>query len=60
MGVRETICSNCKHLKVCKFKDGFLKLVESTDKITDKHDVHTIRISCSEYDKNQELGIIKQ
>lgn len=40
-GTKETICSNCEHLCVCKYKDELLSKVKSVDEI-----MKNSRISC--------------
>lgn len=33
MGVKETACTRCKHLHVCKFKDEFLDAQNAVDNV---------------------------
>ncbi len=53
-GLRETKCTDCEHLKVCKFKDDFIMLVEKVEKSTmDRLDIHWIEFKCKEYKQKQ-------
>lgn len=53
-GLRETKCTTCEHLKVCKFKDSFIELVEKVEKTTtDRLDIHWIEFQCKEYKQKQ-------
>lgn len=41
MASKETQCSKCEHLQVCKYKDGFLDLVVKTDNLISDHEEYT-------------------
>lgn len=48
------LCIACEHLKVCKFKDSFIELVEKVEKTTtDRLDIHWIEFQCKEYKQKQ-------
>lgn len=54
MGSSETKCSSCKHLKICKFADDFIALVEKVEKSTkDRLEIHCIEFNCEEYKQIQ-------
>ena len=46
--VKETICSNCEHLWVCKYKDELLLKVKSVDEIM-KDSRFSYKFICSDY-----------
>ena len=48
----ETACTNCAHRNVCKWKDGFLKLVQMVNEIQFKYGVDVdepVKVNCREW-----------
>ena len=53
---KETICSNCEHLCVCKYKDELLSKVKYVDEIM-KNSRFSYKFVCPNYFKNNTIGI---
>lgn len=53
---KETICSNCEHLCVCKYKDELLSKVKSVDEII-KNSRFSCKFVCHDYFKKNTIGI---
>lgn len=53
---KETICSNCEHLWVCKYKDELLNKVKSVDEIM-KNSRFSYEFVCPNFFKNNTIGI---
>ncbi len=51
---KETICSNCEHLLVCKYKDELLLKVKSVDEIM-KGSRFSYKFICSDYIEKRKL-----
>ena len=47
-GVKETICSKCVHLSICKYKDEMLETVEHFDKYMANSRFSYV-VSCKDY-----------
>lgn len=47
-GTKETICSNCEHLLVCKYKDELLSKVKSVNEIM-KGSRFSYELICPDY-----------
>ena len=56
-GTKETICSNCEHLCVCKYKDELLSKVKSVDEIM-KNSRFLYEFVCPNHFKKNTIGII--
>lgn len=54
--VKETICSNCEHLWVCKYKDELLSKAKSVDEIM-KNSRFSYKFICSDYIEKKTIGI---
>ena len=54
--VKETICSNCEHLRVCKYKDELLSKVKSVDEIM-KNSRLSYKFICPDYFGKNTIGI---
>ena len=53
---KETICSNCEHSCVCKYKDELLSKVKSVDEIM-KNSRFSYEFVCPDYFKKNNIGI---
>ena len=47
-GVKESICSRCVHLSICKYKDGMLATIEHFDEYMANSRFSYV-ISCKDY-----------
>ena len=56
-GTKETMCSNCEHLCVCKYKDELLSKVKSVDEIM-KDSRFSYEFVCPNYFKKNTIRII--
>ena len=54
--VKETICSNCEHLWVCKYKYELLNKVKSVDEIM-KNSRFSYKLICTDYFCKNTIGI---
>ena len=52
--VKETICSNCEHLLVCKYKDELLLKVKSVDEIMNGSRL-SYKFNCPDYIEKRKL-----
>lgn len=53
MGVKETLCTKCSHLAVCKYVEDMEMAILQTDKINiDIVNLIKVSVSCSEYRQN--------
>ena len=52
--VKETICSNCEHLWVCKYKDELLLKIKSVDEIMNGSRF-SYNFFCSDYIEKRKL-----
>ena len=53
----ETVCANCVHRNVCKWTEGFLKLVQMVNETQFKYGVDVyepIKVKCREWQKQIE------
>ena len=55
-GTKETLCSNCLHLWVCKYKEELLEITSKADAIFDGGRFGYI-LKCPEYIINGTIGI---
>ena len=55
-GTKETLCSKCLHLWVCKYKEELLKLDNKAGAIFDGGRFGYV-LNCPEYIKNWTIGI---
>lgn len=55
-GTKETICSNCEHLCVCKYKDELLSKVKYVDEIM-KNSRFSCKFICPDYFGKKTIGI---
>ena len=55
-GTKETICSNCEHLLVCKYKDELLSKVKSVNEIM-INSRFSCKFVCPDYFKKNTIGI---
>ena len=46
--VKETLCTSCIKLSVCKYKDDFEKLLKQVDNI-EKRDIFFVKVVCNEW-----------
>lgn len=53
---KETICSNCEHLCVCKYKDELLSKVKSVDGMM-KGSRFSYKLICQDYFVKNTIGI---
>lgn len=53
---KETICSNCEHLLVCKYKDELLSKIKSVDGII-KGSRFSYKLICPDYFGKNTIGI---
>ena len=54
--VKETLCTNCAHLSVCKYKEELLEITSKADVIFDGSRFRYI-LKCPEYIINWTIGI---
>ena len=53
----ETVCTNCAHRNVCKWTEGFLKLVQMVNETQFKYGVDVdgpIKVKCGEWERQTE------
>lgn len=55
-GTKETICSNCEHLCVCKYKDELLSKIKSVNEIM-KDSRFSYEFVCPDYFLKNTIGI---
>lgn len=55
-GTKETLCSKCLHLWVCKFKDELLDTTKKADAIFDGGHFG-YKLDCPEYIENGTIGL---
>ena len=53
---KETICSHCEHLWVCKYRDELLSKIKSVDEIM-KNGRFSYEFICPDYIKKQTIKI---
>ena len=53
---KETVCSNCEHLWVCKYRDELLSKAESVDEIM-KNSRFSYKFICSDYIEKKAIEI---
>ena len=53
---KETICSHCEHLWVCKYRDELLSKAKSVDEIM-KNSRFSYKFICPDYIEKQTIGI---
>lgn len=55
-GTKETLCSKCLHLCVCKHKEELLEITSKADAIFDGSSFGYV-LKCPEYIENGKIGI---
>lgn len=53
---KETVCSNCEHLWVCKYRDELLSEAKSVDEIM-KNSRFSYKFICSDYIEKKTIEI---
>ena len=54
--VKETLCTNCIHLRVCKYKEELLEITSKADAIFDYGSRFSYVLKCPEYIENGTIG----
>lgn len=55
MESRETLCTRCKHRRVCKFVEDFLELEDTLENMSVK-DPHSVKAECRYHEIDLGLG----
>ena len=56
-GTKETLCTNCAHLCVCKYKEELLEITSKADAIFDYSSRFSYVLKCPDYIENWAIGI---
>lgn len=54
---KETLCSKCLHLRVCKYKDELLEITSKADATFDYSSRFSYVLKCPDYIENWAIGI---
>ena len=55
-GTKETLCSKCLHLWVCKYKEELIEITSKADAIFDGSRFGYV-LKCPQYSENGKIGI---
>ena len=54
---KETLCSKCLHLRVCKYKEELLEITSKADATFDYSSRFSYVLKCPDYIENWAIGI---